>query len=340
MSENTISEGSDNPSEFKLQAEASGAVVSLQVWQDIWYRLTGKVEEISKCWSDPFQVRLNHLQALHKRLEQTCEQYVITGANVSIVVFFSDDRSEQFTSWQKFNTLISSNVVPVESIHLAYNFLVTPPKVQEPQSYSISLRVASRVSVIKKLRSESFIFGRIPLIVRQIGCQTAEAKIKYADYVIARTMLHAIDEWAKSLPCASESKALRWIRQKSHAAPAIFRYFLAAICLVASIEAIPLIFAQDATIPRLAYFLIGAFGCIFTGYKIGHHVGRRVEDAMNIYCSLSYIELTDGDTKVILEAKTINNRSLLISWCGTIATLILSTFSKFCAGWLLHLVVR
>ncbi|WP_124982269.1 hypothetical protein [Ralstonia solanacearum] len=340
MNKRADSEDEANANEFEVQTEKSGTVASLQVWQDIWYRLTGKVEEVSRCWSDPFQVRLNHLQTLHKRLEQTCEQYVLQGANVLIIVFYADDHSEKFTSWQRFNTHVSSNFVPVESIHITYNFLVTPPKAQAPQAYSISLRVASRVSVIKKLRGELFMFARIPLIVRQIGCQTAEARVKYADYVIARTMLHTIDEWTKSLPRASESTTLRWIRQRSHAIPAIFRYAFAVACIAASMEAIPLVFEQGATIPRLAYFLIVAFGGISAGYKIGHHLGRRVEDALDMYCALSYVELNDGDIKVISEAEARNRKSLFVSGCGTVVTLFLSILSKFCAGWLLHFFTR
>ncbi|MDP9646144.1 hypothetical protein [Paraburkholderia caledonica] len=313
---------------------------SLQVWQEAWYKLTGKTEEVSRSWNAPFQIGLGHLQSLHKRLEQCCEQYAISASNFEIVVFYADDHSERFTSWQRFNTHAPVDTAAVESVQLTYDFLITPPKTQTPQNYRITLQIASKVSVMRKLHADSFFFGPMPKIIRQIGNRTAEARIKYVDYVIARTMLHTIDEWAKSLPRASEPAAFRWLERRSHIVPPIFRSAMAVVTIACVIEAISHVLGESATIPKLAYFLVTAFACIFASYGIGHYIGRLVENALDKYCALSYLELTAGDTNAIKAARQDNKGALAFSVGGTVTALVLSTLSRFAAAWLLHLVIR
>lgn len=310
--------------------------VSLQVWQEAWYKLTGKVEEVARSWGAPFQITLNHLQSLHKRIEQCCEQYIISAVNFQVVVFYADDHSERFTSWQRFNTHATVDAVAVESVQLTYDFLITPPKTKTPQAYTITLRIASRVTVMKRLRPDSFLFGSMPKIVRQIGGRTAEARIKYVDYVIARAMLHTIDEWTKTLPRASVPRAFRWLERNSSIAPPIFRAVLAAIAFLCAIEAIPRVFESGESISRLAYFLVATFAAIAASFGVGHLLGRTVERALDDYSSLSYLELTSGDTAAIAEARKLNAASIFTSVGATVVTFGLSILSRFTSGWLLH----
>lgn len=308
--------------------------ISLQVWQDVWHKLTGKVEEVTRVWSEPFQISIGHLHALHKRLEQSCEQYHLNSMNFDIAIFYADDHSESFTSWQRFNTHAVSDTSAVESVAITYDFLITPPKASAPQNYKITLRIASRVVVMKKLNDDMF-FG-LPKIVREIGSRTAEAKIRYVDYVIARTMLHAIDDWSKSLPRAAEPPVWKWLQRRSEIIPRVFRILMAAMAVWGAFESVPHIFADGASFAKLAYFMLGSFYGICVCYGIGHYLGRVVEGGVDRYSALSYIELTSGDASEIGAAKKENKGSIIYSISGTVAALIMSTASRLTAGLLLH----
>ncbi len=311
---------------------------SLQVWQDIWHKLTGKVEEVARVWSEPFQISAGHLHALHKRLEQSCEQYQLNSMNFEITVFYADDHAERFTSWQRFNTHASADTAAVESIAITYDFLITPPKAQAPQNYKIMLRIASRVSVISKLNDDMF-FG-LPKIVREIGSRTAEARIKYVDYVIARTLLHAIDEWTKSLPRASESAVWKWVQKRSEIIPPIFRVFTVVMAIWGTYAAIPYVFHDGGSVEKLAYFIVGGVSVTTASYAIGHYIGRIVENAVDKFHLLSYIELTPGDTKAIGAAKKVNENSIKKTIGGTVVAIAMSTASRLTAGLLLHWIIK
>ncbi|WP_155636143.1 hypothetical protein [Burkholderia cepacia] len=253
-----------------------------------------------------------------------------------MVVFYADDHSEHFTSWERFNTHAAADSSPVESVLIKYNFLIAPPKIETPQAYTISIRIASRVTVIRKLNRDTFFFGPMPKIVREIGNRTAEARIKYVDYVIARSMLHTIDEWTKTLPRATEPAAFKWLERRTAIIPPIFRNFMAVIAVWGAFAAIPHVFTDGASLSKLSYFLLASFSGVFVSYGVGHYVGRAVEQGIDKYNALSFLELTSGDTAAIDAAKKANKSSLIVSIGGIIGAFMLSTASRFATGLLLH----
>lgn len=132
------------------------------------------------------------------RTLQTCEQYQIKALTTELKIYYIDDTSDTFSSFERFKTFNAGADSSVESVLFKYNFLILLPKTKQPQSYTITIRVASRVAINKKIDSASF---EIPKILKVIGTRNAIVTIEYVDYVVARTFLNIIDGWFKVVPC-------------------------------------------------------------------------------------------------------------------------------------------
>lgn len=145
--------------------------VSLQVIQNIYHELTGKAEDVSKYYSESFQFVHADYEQLHHRISQCCEQYNIKASNCSIKVYYINDTQETFSSFERFKHFNVGSSSSVESVLLKYNFLIILPKLNQPQSYTLSVRTASRVSIEKKMR-EDMPFD-VPKILRVMGGRTA-----------------------------------------------------------------------------------------------------------------------------------------------------------------------
>ena len=207
-SESNGSEGTSG--DIAVIGESSkSAQVSLQTLQGIYNELTGKSEEVGKSYSKPIRVKFSDIEQLNHKITQACEQYNVVSGSCSVTVYYVDDTRDQFSSFDRFRLHNSGSTSPVESVLLKYNFLVLLPKTKKPQSYTVSIRLASRVAVSKRMKSE--FYGTPPSIFRLMGNRTAVVEIQYVDYMVARNFLNLIDEWFKGIPTATEFKPLHWL---------------------------------------------------------------------------------------------------------------------------------
>lgn len=207
--------------DIAIIGESSNAkAISLQTLQGIYNELTGKSEKVGKSYTKPIQVKFSDLEQLNHKILQTCEQYNICSANCSITVFYVDDTRDQFSSFDRFRLHNAGCTNPVESILFKYNFLVILPKTKQPQSYTINIRLASRVAVMRRMDGE--FYGPPPQIIRIMGNRTAVVEVEYIDYMVARNLLNIVDEWFKGIPTAGEHKWLNWLRYRSHIVATIF----------------------------------------------------------------------------------------------------------------------
>lgn len=306
--------------------------VSLQVLQGIYHELTGKSEELSKSYEEPIQLTTTEFEQLHHRINQACEQYHVQAENLHIKVYYVDDTQDTFTSFERFRSFNANSTSAVESVLFTYNFLVVPPKLRSPQSYSLSIRIASRITVEDQLRKGMF---RIPKIVRMLGGRTAVVSIKYVDYAIARNLLNTVDAWFVALPRYVTPAWLSFFRNFSDSLPTLFRYAISLVAVYFVYSALPQYVPSEANLQQLANFLFSAFIFLFGVYKIGHHVGSYAENAMDDWSELSYICLTEGDKRQ-KERAQIKNRNSFLKIVGSLALSIAAGFtSKLVAAWLL-----
>lgn len=304
--------------------------VSLQVVQSIYHELTGKTEDVGKSYSESFQFVHADYEQLHHRISQCCEQYNVKANNCSIKVYYINDTQETFSSFERFKHFNAGSSSSVESVLLTYNFLILLPKLNQPQSYTLSVRTASRVSIEKQMR-ENMPF-ELPKILKLMGGRTAIVTVKYVDYVVARNLLNVVDEWLKTVNKAQTNKVWDAVRKRSEYLPLIARYTVGVIVVLLIWVDLPRFLPQGASLLQLAQTLIFAFVGLFAAYRIAHHLGRAAEDSLDNWSELSFVSLTAGDRKQIEEVQRKNKNSVVLAALKFGGALFVSVLSKIIIG--------
>lgn len=308
--------------------------VSIQTLQGIYNELTGKSEQVGKSYSKAIRVQLADIEQLNHKITQASEQYNITTGNCSITVNYVNDTRDRFSSFERFKLHNSGSSSPVESIFLKYNFLVVLPKTRQPQSYTVSIRLASRVAVAKRMEGE--FYGAPPQIFRIMGNKTAVIEIEYVDYMVARNFLHLIDEWFKGIPTAPDNKILHWFQMRSHQIPRVSRFITSIFVAFLLINLLPhyvtkesidlLIFGQF-----IGYSLIATY----TAYTLANWFAGFIESSLDHYSELSYLKLTKGDEIEISAAEKSNNFVIAKGVAGFMLTILVSVISKIIVSYLI-----
>jgi len=312
--------------------ESSNAkAISLQTLQGIYNELTGKSEEVGKSYTKPIQVKFTDLEQLDHKIAQACEQYNVVSGNCSVAVYYIDDTRDRFSSFDRFRLHNAGCTSPVESILLKYNFLVLLPKTKQPQSYTITIRLASRVAVMRRMEGE--FYGPPPQIIRMMGSRTAVVEVEYIDYMVARNLLNIVDEWFKGIPTADEHKWLNWLRYRSHHIPRMARFFTGVIVGLIIVALLPK-FVPNGSTDLLGYGLFSTWAILgaFAAYRMAGFFATLIEDAIDEWTEISYVCVTKGDEVEIAKAQRKNRFSVLKGIAGLIFTTAISVATKIIAN--------
>ncbi|MGZ5789968.1 MAG: hypothetical protein ACXWJF_11005 [Burkholderiaceae bacterium] len=124
--------------------------------QGIYHELTGKTEQVSKSYTQPFKVIHSDLEQLHSRIQQALEQYNVKAETHQFNIFYQNDTQDRFSSFEKFRSFNAGSSSAVESVLFSYDFMVILPKTNQPQGYTLTVRIASPISIEKKCEERCF----------------------------------------------------------------------------------------------------------------------------------------------------------------------------------------
>lgn len=300
--------------------------VSIQVLQGIYHELTGKTEDVSKSYSEPFQASLSDFEQLNHRITQCCEQYNIKAGNCSVKVFYINDTQETFSSFDRFARFNAGTTSAVESVLVTYNLLIILPKAEKPQSYTLSVRLASRIAVERQMNDKMPF--HIPKVLRSMGNRTAVVNVKYVDYAVARSLLNTVDQWFDGLAKAETLRFWSYLTKRSHLLPILSRYIVgisvAYLIYSTSSHFIP----SESTLHQLAVFILWAFVGLFAAYRLAHHLGSTAENSLDRWSQLSYLSLTAGDRNLIKEASKSNRFNSITATAKFASALLVSLAAK------------
>lgn len=161
--------------------------------------------------------------------------------------------------------------------------------------------------------------------------KTCEIKISYVDYVVSRTIITAFDEWLDALDESKNSYFLRIGRKFSHFIPATFKYISLIICSLFIINMMPILIGISPSISDLSNFSLLSFLFIFFTYKIASFIGQFVENSIYSSSDISYLDVTKGDKKLIKEALSENNKSIIKTISGSTLMIFLNFLAKYLA---------
>ena len=301
--------------------------ISLKVYQDVYHQITGRTEQIRQRYSDNLLIEFCELEQLHHKVMQLCDVHNIIAKNESISVFHDKERKEQFTSFERFKAYNANAVSPTVSVVVQYNFSLIPAGLQRPQEYEVTIRLTSRVSMIKQLEKEAppFMRGRF---FSYIGDSSAEVTIDYADYVIARGFLEAFDEWIKGCPAIPKKDWLVFLRRWSNIIPNSVRLISAVLLGFFATQAIPLFISATSSPQISAKFFVLYSSAMIVILTLSRAAGDLVEDAIDSYPVLSYLKLNKGDDKLIEEFRGRKTMTILQFLGGCLLAVALNIISS------------
>lgn len=310
--------------------EASQFKVSLQTVQGIYNEITGKTEQLSRGFEVPFQLILGDLEQLHLKMSQLCEQYNICSSNHSVTIYHSEDNKEQFSSFERFRLYNKSSTNAVESVIMKYNFLIILPHVNKPQSYTITVRLASRIAIFKKLAQD------VPLsmsVFRVMGSRTAMITVDYVDYLVARNFADTFEGWIKTLSKHDLPAWASFLQRNSHHAPSFLRYGMLLTLGVIIAKRIPVWVPQNSTdLTNQSLVLFLAMLAVVFGAELGKSIGRFIERNLDDLSGVSYLNLNRGDEQLIGEATAHNRWAKFKVFAGLAGSLALGVISSVIAN--------
>jgi hypothetical protein len=321
-----IIEHGDNGDSSEVRVGESGQLVSAKVYQDIYHQITGRTEQIRKRYSQNLLVEFSEIEQLHHKVMQLCDVHNIVARNETVSVFHHKERKEQFTSFERFRAYNANASSPSVNVVLKYNFSVVPAGLDRPQEYVVTVRLSSRVAMLQQMESEAppFMRGRV---FGYFTGNTAEITVEYADYVIARGFLEAFDEWINGCKSEPDVPWMTFLQKWSHVIPRSLRILGALSIMYFSLTAVPFYFpGSDPQV--LARFLI-LFGVgFYLITTLADAAGRVIEDTIDSFNVVSYLNLNKGDKKLIDEFGKRKRRIILKFLFGCIVTVALGVASS------------
>ena len=306
----------------------AGTSITMQQLQQIHSELTGKDESISRYYDEAIQLTLEDVDSLHHRIMQTWEQYRIVSTAFSFTIYYLRNTKDQFSTFDRARMQIPAGAEPVESVLLKYDLLVVLPNVPKAQTYSISIRIVSRVALEKRMR-EGPPFVLLPRFIRMMMRHTGSVEITYIDYSVARAFLNAIDEWFKSVPRSPENRPMKFLQAHSHWIPRIGRLATAIMMTFLIAKLLPMyIHADGGNFLRFGrFFLYSGLGiyaaCMLAGWSASY-----AEYAVDSWSSISYIKFNRGDENEITKSAAENRKHLIRGALGVAGMVIVNVVAN------------
>ena len=336
--EDKLPAGSHEPNRNVLLGD--GYSVPLATYRAIHEEITNKKTTISKYYDDPFQLSIEDVVQLNYKFDQICSQYHIHSTNCMVTIFYVDNKKDQFGSFSDFVKYNSGQISPVESVVVKYNFLLVPPSQREAQSYSVSVRLASRLSIQNRMSGEMFL--AMPKIIRIMGNRSAIVEIEYVDYMVARTVLGLIDDWFSTLPKARNIKIIEIMQYNSHLVPRIIRLFTGVIAGLIIIDSLPhFIQHEKSDLLTFGTFMVYSATAVFLTYHLASWSGRWLENSIDRWSYLSYLKFNKGDDIQISRASERNSRTLFKGIIALFSSILINIANKVAAALIIahyHLV--
>jgi len=324
----TIIEHSDNGNSPSVRVGEGESQVSVKVYQDVYHQVTGRTEQIRKRYTENILVEFSEIEQLHYKVMQLSDVHNVVAHNEVVSVFHEKERKEQFTSFERFRAYNANASSPSVNLVLKYNFSIIPAGLDRPQEYAITIRLTSRVAIIKQIEIDKppFMDGSM---LSMLAANTAEINIDYTDYIIARGFLEAFDEWIHGCKSTPDIALVSFLKQYSHFLPGTLKGIVVPVLIIFfSLKAVPDVFVKHALPELWARFFIIFFGSFYLLTNLMGISGRMIENAIDGHLLLSYLKLNKGDNKIIEESGRRNRFVFLKFFMGCVLTVVLGYISS------------
>jgi len=321
-----IEHGSDEPSVIRIGG-AEGDEVSLKTYQDMYHQITGKTEEIRKNYKDSFLIEFGDIEQLHIKITQLLDIHNVIGNNFTASIYYEEERKEQYSSFEKFRLFNSNSTSPVSNIVLKYNVSIIPAKLKQPQEYSVTIRLSSRMAQLRELKKNAPPFMQHSFFT-MIVSETAEIRVEYADYIIARGFIEAFNEWMDGCNKTIENTQIKWAQRYSVFIPPIGKIMIASLYGYFIYMAVEPIVGETPTLIVFSKYLVLSSLLFFLAISISNMVFRLLERTIDNHTFSSWIKLNKGDEKAISELSVDKKKGFIyfsLSLFGAISVGVIAT---------------
>jgi len=323
---NILEHGSNDPEPIQVGG-LDGSQVSLKTYQDIYHQITGKKEELRKSYKDSFCIEYSDIQQLHTKIVQLLDIYNVVAINESITVYYEKERKEQYSSFEKFSAFNANGTSPVSSVVLKFDLSIVPAKLKQPQEYTVTIRLSSRMSQLREIQEDAPPFVQGSFISMMVS-ETAEIRIEYADYIIARGFIETFNEWMKGCKKTKENSLIKWGQKYSLLIPPVGKILVSMLYGFFIYLAIdPIIGANPSFVVFSKYFVVSSIS-FYLAINLSNLIFKSIERLIDSYTFTSWIKLNKGDENAIEDLGKSKNKNLLLFGISSLGVVFLGVISS------------
>jgi len=298
----------------EIQEVGTAGELSMQVYQDVYNKMTGKTEKISQVLFDPHLVRFSDLEHLNSLIADTMEQYSHCEKNCSVSVKYSDGKSENFSGFNRFKGQALNRPIPTVQVEIQYDFLLSLPNTTEPKPYKIIVGLRSSLGIIDSFkRTNASDFEKT--IFYDVDMATGRLEIRYIDLAVARSLEACVKEWYSGLARTSTGKLSKVTNRLTVPFGVIFLASTLSILAFFVLRGLAPSITDSASLFRA---LIITFPAAIVGTSVARIVANKVTEWLKRTGPYSVVALSESD--LALEKKAKNNT--VFAWLKSLAALV------------------
>lgn len=284
---------------------------------NIYERVNSSNDEIKKQYKNNLLIKFDEIKELHEKTFQTIRSLKPTSVGLKINISQNEGESENFESFEDFESHKVTSPKPTNSVYFVYNFSIFDKDSNVFETYKVKIRIISRVSMLAEFEKEAPSFMP-PTVLASLATPTVIIAIEYADYIKARNFISMSDEWVKGCEESGGSKIIHSLKRYSHFLPKIGKNIIYILLAYYTINAIGQNDFDNAQLGKLIIFymtsfiVLGSLAAIFLS---------KLEQSIDSYMSVSYIDMNKGDKKLIRKYENRNRSSLFWSAIGLLGTI-------------------
>ena len=309
---------------------ATGDEISYEAFQSIYNELTGKKENLIYFYDEPYIFDVNNICQLDFKINQLIKSFDPLEINSNIVVSHVNDGKVILSDFVKFKQYDVSNNSPIESINIEYNFALLDKTLHRPKTYKIEVTLVSKCAIRQEMIEK---MGKQALWIKLSNMYAGKVVIEHVDYVIAKNIHYAIDDWFKGLLFEKKNKVVLILQNFSHN----FSFFSGLLAVfISSIVFYSFIYKleYDGNVEWLIKVVCVFFFVFYTLSVSSRWLGARSESYIDLIQKISIIKINNADCKLDEANKRLNSSGFKKFLGLSAVNIIINLFSGFFLFWL------